>query len=77
MKVASFELVDLELVKKIAATNLPLFMSTGMASIAEIDAAVATARSAGTGEMVAFPLQQRVSRFSSPRWTCSRSPTWP
>jgi len=54
MKIASFELVDLELVEKIARTNLPVFMSTGMASIAEIDAAVATVQSAGTDELVLF-----------------------
>ena len=54
MKVASFEIVDLGLVKRIAETKLPVFMSTGMASIAEIDAAVATVRSAGSGEMVLF-----------------------
>ena len=54
MKVASFEIVDLDLVKRIAETKLPVFMSTGMASIAEIDAAVTAVRSAGTGEMVLF-----------------------
>lgn len=54
MKVASFEIVDLELVENIAKTNLPVLMSTGMASIQEIDAAVATVRSSGSGEMVLF-----------------------
>jgi pseudaminic acid synthase len=54
LKVASFEVIDLELVEKIAKTNLPVLMSTGMASISEIDAAVATVRSAGTGELLLF-----------------------
>lgn len=54
LKIASFEIVDLELVATIAKTNLPLLMSTGMASIAEIDSAVATARMAGTDEILLF-----------------------
>ena len=54
MKIASFEIVDLDLVHRIAKTKLPVLMSTGMASLAEIDAAVATVRSAGTHEMVLF-----------------------
>ena len=54
LKIASFELIDFELAKKIAMTNLPVLMSTGMASIAEIEAAVATVRSAGTEELLLF-----------------------
>ena len=54
MKIASFELVDLQLVAAIARTRLPLLISTGMALLAEIDAAVAAVRSAGGSEMVLF-----------------------
>jgi len=54
MKVASFEMVDLGLIETIAETKLPLLMSTGMASIAEIDAAVASARNAGSEEILLF-----------------------
>ena len=38
-KIASFELTDLELIKKAARTNKPVVLSTGMASIPEIDTA--------------------------------------
>ena len=46
-KVASFELIDLPLIRYVAAKGRPLIMSTGMATLAEIDAAVAAATEAG------------------------------
>jgi pseudaminic acid synthase len=51
-KVASFELVDIPLLKKIAATGKPVIMSTGMAALAEIDEAVRTLRENGTKDLV-------------------------
>ncbi|MDA3874303.1 MAG: pseudaminic acid synthase [Kiritimatiellae bacterium] len=51
-KIASFELVDLPLIKKCAKTGKPIVMSTGMATLAEIDDAVRTARENGCKEIV-------------------------
>ena len=50
-KVASFELVDLPLLRKIAETGKPIIMSTGMASLAEIDEAVQMVRNAGAKQI--------------------------
>lgn len=50
-KVASFELVDIPLLKKIATTGKPVIMSTGMATLAEIEEAVNTLRFGGSGPL--------------------------
>lgn len=52
-KVASFELVDLPLLRRVAATGKPIILSTGMASLGEIDEAVRVIRETG-GENLAL-----------------------
>jgi pseudaminic acid synthase len=50
-KIASFELVDLPLIRRVAGTGRPLIMSTGMATLAEIEEAMRTARDAGATQI--------------------------
>jgi len=50
-KIASFELVDLKLIQRVAATGKPLILSTGMAARGEIDEALAAARDSGATQI--------------------------
>lgn len=63
MKIASFEIVDLELIAAAAATGLPLILSCGMASYGEIDEALDAVARVGAGEVA---LLRCASLYPSP-----------
>lgn len=51
-KIASFENTDLPLIRRVAATGKPMLVSTGMATLAELDELVSTARAAGCRDLI-------------------------
>ena len=62
-KIASFEVVDLPLIRHIAEQGKPIIMSTGMASLAEIQSAVETIHATGNQQLV---LLKCTSAYPSP-----------
>ena len=51
-KIASFENTDLPLIRRVASTGKPLIISTGMATVAELDETVSAARHAGCKDLI-------------------------
>jgi N-acetylneuraminate synthase len=77
-KIASFELVDLGLIRKVAATGRPLIISTGMGSADEVDEAVAAARDAGATQLAllkassAYPAPPESMNLRAVPWMAER-----
>lgn len=51
-KIASPEVIDLPLIRKVASTSKPMIISTGMAGVSELDEAIRTAREAGCNDII-------------------------
>lgn len=72
-KTASAEIVDLPLLREIARTGKPVIVSTGMATLSEIDAAVTAMQQAGCKELVllactaAYPAEPEEARLGNIR----------
>ncbi|MBF0157881.1 MAG: pseudaminic acid synthase, partial [Magnetococcales bacterium] len=62
-KIASFELVDLPLIRRVAATGKPMILSTGMANLEEIEDAIGAAGDAGA---TSIALLHCVSGYPTP-----------
>jgi sialic acid synthase SpsE len=70
-KTASAEIVDLPLLREVARTGKPMVVSTGVATLSEIDAAVTTVRDAGCTDLVllactaAYPARPEEARLGN------------
>jgi pseudaminic acid synthase len=64
-KLASCELIDIPLLQRISRTGKPLIISTGMATIEEIEEAVATSRKEGAGQIALLRCTSAYPAFPS------------
>lgn len=62
-KIASFEIGDIGLIRKVASTGKPVLISTGIASLADIELALETCRQAGNEQII---LLKCTSQYPSP-----------
>ena len=60
-KIASFENNHLPLISKAASTGKPLIISTGMATLAELEQAVNAARNAGCNNLILLEMYKQLS----------------
>lgn len=67
-KIASFEIVDLPLIARIARTGKPIILSTGMATLAEIEAAVVTVRNTSASPLLVLHC---ISGYPTPVADCN------
>lgn len=63
LKVASFDLTDIKLIEYMAKTNIPLILSTGLATLSDIELAINSARWAGNDQVI---LLQCTSLYPAP-----------
>ena len=77
-KIASFELVDTQLIERATATGKPVIMSTGMATREEIADAIAAARGVKPDvELALLKCTSELPGAARSISTCARSRTWP
>ncbi len=62
-KIASFEAIDLPLIRYVASTKKPIIISTGMANLEEVSEAVETAKASGCTELI---LLHCISSYPAP-----------
>ncbi|MBF0158352.1 MAG: pseudaminic acid synthase [Magnetococcales bacterium] len=65
-KIASFEAIDLPLMERVAATGRPIILSTGMATLPEIEAAVQCIRQSVAGQPAQLALLHCISGYPTP-----------